>query len=468
MSFASLDGCGGSKESLILVTVSAADYAVSGLKTLVVTCDATTQVYRFSSTISTAALTVGLYVPSGTTGRQTVTAQATAQSGQCGPGYSGTASVNIGAAGATVSTAIVMDDATTCPPGGGGGGTTGPTLANCTEIDHGAAGTCASCVSGQGDSDDVAVYGAAFSPVNPQLAVTGGGGTVKIWTNNNGTLTAQGKILMNGPGYDVVAFSPDGTLLAVGRTGGVDIVQVSDWSVQRTLTIAYDAYGVAFSPDGTEVITLDQSADSLNDGTLYVHAVGNIQALHTQSLQDNYALAVSPTSTSGSVPVAVTFVDGSVMVYSLTSSGFVSPVTLQVTSNQSLDEAVQFSPLGNVLASGGDDGLLNFWSVPVTTGAASLSPAININLDRVASTEVRSLAFSVTGAYIAVGGGGFTDGNGGGGSLSVWNAAAPRVQVGLEYDTANSYDVVSPAFSPNGNLIIAGEEDCGCVVVCPQ
>src|SRR5947208_15699566 len=76
LAFASLAGCG-SKDSLILVTVSAEDTSyATGLSTLVVTCGNTSEVFKLPSVITTTPVTVGLYVPSSTTGTQTVKAQA--------------------------------------------------------------------------------------------------------------------------------------------------------------------------------------------------------------------------------------------------------------------------------------------------------------------------------------------------------------------------------------------------------
>src|SRR4051812_45661732 len=72
----SLGGCG-TKDSLILVTVSAEDTSyASGLRTLVVTCGKTSETFHLPSAITTTPVTVGLYVPSSTTGTQTVKAEA--------------------------------------------------------------------------------------------------------------------------------------------------------------------------------------------------------------------------------------------------------------------------------------------------------------------------------------------------------------------------------------------------------
>ncbi len=375
----------------------------------------------------------------------------------------------IGAAGTTGTagtTGVAGTTGTTGTAGAGGGGSP-PTLVNCTEINHDS--NTSACGDDCSSTDDVAVFGAAFSPKNGQLLVTGGAdGRIKVWQVSGGTATATGKVL-TGTGLGVVAFSPDGTLLAVGRVGGIEIWTVATWTLARTLTVAYEVYGVAFSPDGTEVISLDYNANATsgNDSTLYAHAVGTIAAQHTLAFKDGYALAVSPVGAVTSLPVAVSTIDGQALVYTLTSSGFSAPSTLTSPRASGYAETIQFSPQGTLLASGGDDGLLHFWTVPTATGAAPTSPDIDIYDDTFVSAETYSVAFWPNGAYVAVGGGGYTD-LVGSGSLTAWAVASPRAEVGTEYDTTNSYDVVSVAVAPDASFIVAGEGDCGCVIACRQ
>ncbi len=281
MAFGVLDGCG-SKESLILVTVSAADYSVSGLRTLVVKCGSTTQVYSLRSDISTTSITVGLYVPSSTTGRQTVTASAVSQSGQCGPGYSGSMPVTIGSAGATVTTSIVMNDATTCPPTSGTGGSSGTGGTNgCTAQAPPAVGTppaFACCIEYNQDTPQkcststfsAEVDAVAFSPDGQTFVSAEGntGNNVKVWSFDGHTLTPQ--TVLASDGWWSLAFSTDGALLAVAVTGGVDLWNTSDWSPNTSLIGSSNFFkGAAFTPDQTHIIAVDEDSGG-TFGTLYV------------------------------------------------------------------------------------------------------------------------------------------------------------------------------------------------------
>jgi hypothetical protein len=488
----SLSGCS-KKDSLILVTAITADENVTGLHTLVVSAGTTHDSFHIADDLAYASTVVGLYVPSSLTGRNiTVTAEAVSPTG-CAPGYSGSTTVDILAAGDTVDAEIIMEDAQTCPNGGssgtggttgtggrtGTGGTTGtggvggrggtggstggssgggPDFSRCTEIDHGTSGSCASCTFST--AADVSVYGVAFSP-NGSTVVTGGtDGKVKIWTNTAGTLTDTGISPLAGTGLGCVAFSPDGSTLAIGRIGGVDLVSTSTWTVIRTLQTAtsQEAYSVGFSPDGANVFTVAEASGGALTGVLFAHAVGNTQALSLQSLQTPpWGMAVAPNVVNGAVPIAVTDTNGDATIYGWTSAGgFGSPVGLNVTSDGSTAEGAAFSPQSIVFAAGGDDGILSLWNYPVAAGALP-DGQISI-IGQTFSDDVGALAFSPTYGYLAVGGG--FDGSLTGYSLTDGS------QVGVEYDT--SYDMLSLAYSPTSNVIVGGEFDCGCVVVCPQ
>jgi WD40 repeat protein len=304
------------------------------------------------------------------------------------------------------------------------------------------------------------VYGAAFSP-NGAILVTGGtDGRIKVWTNANGTLTAQGPVLA-GTGLGAVAFSPDGASLAVGRIGGVDIVTVSSWTVARTLvtTTGLEAYAVGFSPDGTTVFTTTAPSGGTGvTGTLYAHTVGNTTALASQTLTSPFGMAVSPVNVSGGVPVAVTDGNGVASIYdwSAAAKSFGTPVALTVTADASTAEASAFSPQATVFASGGDDGILSLWNYPTSSNAL---PDGQVSITgQTFSDYVGSVVFSPIYGYFVVGGEEF-------GSLTAYTLTDGS-QVGVEYDT--SYDVIALAYSPTSNVIVGGEYDCGCVVVCPQ
>lgn len=443
-------GCG-DKESLVIVSLQANDGSPTSAT---ITVGKHAETFKLSAGALASTVNLGLYVPSGITGPQTVTAFATPATG--GGCLAGSSPITIDAAGDKVGPIdlYLYPTTTGCTGGGTGGG--GGGITSCTEYDHADTGQCS---MGSACTEDHAVYGAAFSPANPSLAVTGSSeGHTKVWTvSSNGTMSAEGHSL-TGTGNGVLAFSPDGTQLAVGEDGGVQIVSVSTWTVVRTLAVQNMVYGVAFSPDGTQVITLDNdSSVSPSANTLYVHAVTNPTPLATTTLAAGYALAVSPAAVAGALPVAVTTTTGGAFVFTLTAAGFGVPTMITVTTDQSYAEAAQFSPTGSLLAAGGDDGILQFWPVPVT--GTTQAPSINVyTTSGQVSDWVYAVAFSPNGAELALGGGAY-------GSVTTY-ATSSRVQIGVQQNTSNQFDVTALGYSPDGKLIIGGEGNCGCVFLC--
>lgn len=345
--------------------------------------------------------------------------------------------------------------------GMGGGQVVGvpPAFGKCTEINHDDVAACTDNCDFM--TEDWGVYGVAFSPDGTVMATGANDGRVKIWNVSNQVPTPSGHVLQGGLG--VVAFSPDGTMVAVGQTGAIQLWSVGAWTTPlRSLPVAKDVYGVAFSPDSTQVISVDRDADT-GAGSVYVHAVSGGAALHTAAVTAAYSFAVSRVASAGSLPVAVSTSGGKVLLFALTTAGFSTVTSLPVTADGSLAEAVEFSPDGSTLVAGGDDGVVNFWTV--TGGGASASkslPTIDIiGVLNDYSEDVGALAFNAAGDALSVGAGFF-------GSISAYNVAAPRAKVGATYETTNVYDMVSLAYSPTAKLIAGGEVDCGCVVVCKQ
>jgi hypothetical protein len=487
----SFGGCG-EKDSLIVVTVATADYNVTGLHTLVITAGKTTHSFHIAQDLTIGTTTVGLYVPSSLTGSVTVTAEAVSQSGQCGPGYSGSMTTFIPAAGATADVVITMTDATTCPPNGGTGGTSGtggtggtgtggtggtggtppactssapppvgtpPALACCAEYDQDATESC-----GYNGTEVDAV---AFSPDGATLVTaarvmgtTTATGEVKVWSFNGHILTPV--TTLNSDGWFGLAFSSDGSQLAVAVSTGVDIWNTSDWSHVMPLVGSSNFFvGVAYAPDQKHILAVDSTTGA---GNLYVFDLTattpavpvNVVPLSGQP----DSLAVSPKAVNGQVGVAVSYGDGTMDVLSLTNASLSTATNLVVDAGGSAVWKPAFSPDGTLVAISDAASKIHTWAFPVPATLAESGTALAFSTSYT-SEIAYAVGFSPSGSYLAAGGGDSlyytTDAH-----LSIFTMATRSVK-----STATlSNNPTSLAFSPNGNAVAGGEIDCGRVFVC--
>lgn len=505
-----LSGCKKEKESLIVVSVATADNKVPGLTTLLVGCGGTTQTFDLATALSKTPIVVGLYVPADVVGQQTVTATAIAPSGGACNGYSGSMTVVISEAGVEVAASVIMSPAKTCSddagtdasgaagqggsgPGTGGSGAGGsggsgsgvagsgsggrggaagsgsggvpsctasapppvgmpPSFACCVEYDQVTPENCDPTTGTEIDS-------VAFSPDGRTFASGAyGGGDIKIWSFDGHVLTPTGTIL-DSSGWWSMTFSPDGSMLAIAVTGGVDLWSTSTWSFITELSGSSNFFnGVGFTPDGTHVIGLDEDGYT---GSLYVwNLSGNPREvpIATKALTDDpIRLAVSPKVVGGGVGIAVGYYDGFADVLSYAAGALTTPTNLLVdTTYADPVWGAAFSPDGTLIAFGDDDAVIHFWSYPLTTTAENGS---ELNFGLAGNDDsVFAVAFSPNGSYI-VAGGGYIDSDS---NASYWSTTARAGYIRID----TSHDVTAVAFSPSGNAIAGGEVNCGKVFMC--
>jgi WD40 repeat protein len=484
----SFGGCG-SKDSLIVVTVATADYNVTGLHTLVVTAGKTTHSFHIAQDLTVGLTTVGLYVPSGLTGSVTVTAEAVSQSGQCGPGYTGSTTVVIPAAGATVDGLITMNDATTCPPNGGTGGTsgtggtgtggtggTGGTPPACTSSAPPPAGTppqLACCAEYDQDATEVCGYSGtevdavAFSPDGATLVTAArvmgtstASGEVKVWSFNGHVLTPV--TTLNSDGWFGLAFSSDGSRLAVAVSTGVDIWNTSDWSYVMPLVGSSNFFvGVGYAPDQKHILAVDSTTGA---GTLYVFDLTSaspgvpVTVVPLSGQPDS--LAVAPKAVNGQVGVAVSYSNGTMDVLSLTNASLSTPTKVVVDAGGSAVWKAAFSPDGALVAISDTVSKIHTWAFPVPATLAESGTALTFSATD--STDIAyAVAFAPSGSYLAAGGGDALD--------YIYDAHVSIFTMATRSVKSTgtlSNNPTSVAFSPSGNAVAGGEIDCGRVFVC--
>jgi WD40 repeat protein len=280
------------------------------------------------------------------------------------------------------------------------------------------------------------IYAVAYHPGGRHLAVAGADRQVRVWD------LAAGKPVFTCPGYAGtrygtaygVAFSPDGSRLAAGSEGAVN---VWDWQSGRRLhsLSGHDpqrGINVAFSPDGRLLASGSWRGDVL------VWNAETGERLH--ALPGHHhpvsALAFSPDSR---LLISASF-DRHLMVWDVATGRRLSALR----GNKGLVLGVAVSPDGSRLASVGEDKSVRVWEA--ATGREVLSLRGHTHASR-------CVAFSPDGRWLASAGQDKT--------IRVWDATPPGEDERQELFTFKhpAGEVWSVAVSPDGRLVAAGGID---------
>jgi WD40 repeat protein len=249
---------------------------------------------------------------------------------------------------------------------------------------------------------DAQVYSAAFSPGGTMLAAGGNDGTTYLWNIANRKLVAA----LTPPGTNLavesVEFSPGGTMLAVATLNNENS-NASDsstylWDVSSRHLIAVltdpasmGERAVAFSPGGTMLAVGD------NDGNAYLWNIANRKLVATLSEGSNGQAVSSVAFSPDGAILAAGDEDGSTYLWNVSSRRLAA--TLTDPASDSEVESVAFSPADTLLAAGDNDGSTYLWNLATRTRIATLSdPPTRSGLT---STGVTSVRFSPDGKTLA-------------------------------------------------------------------
>jgi WD40 repeat protein len=323
---------------------------------------------------------------------------------------------------------------------------------------------------GTGSAD----YVMAFSPDGTTLAVgavpSNGVAMVTLWDVSDLSRPRQIRQLptaVKGGIVGSVAFSPDGTSLAAGSSGGI----VTLWSLPSAalpLSTAGTADAAVFSPDGRTLADVSGS-DAVTLWSLGSPArprqvsqpltAGNGSIAKTVAFSpDGATLAVGVNTSSSLNGISSS---GSVALWNVSNPAkprrlnqFSLPPTADNGTTAPAVNAVAFSRDGKTLAVGADDGTVTLWTVsdPAHPRQLFSRPILDRNY------SVQSVAFSPDGTTLAVGAtGGFASTD----SVTLCNLGdlAHPSQCGQPFTvgaTAAFSGPVSLSFSPAGETLAVG------------
>jgi WD40 repeat protein len=225
----------------------------------------------------------------------------------------------------------------------------------------------------------------AFSPDGRILAVGGNEPAVRLWDAGEGVELEP--LNVGTEAVRCVAFSPDGTTLAV-TTWNSPIITLWQWPCGRRLAILDGHRGnisvLAFSPDGSRLLAANSAAD------VRLWDVASREERACRRVHDAGIAAVA-FSSNGSLFATASFVDVAVRLWDTVtgeSRGSLPLVSTGVTG-------VAFSPDGNTLATSRRDGVAVLWD---------LASGRQLGAVRAPTGSLQSIAFSGDGRVLATGG----------------------------------------------------------------
>jgi WD40 repeat protein len=312
---------------------------------------------------------------------------------------------------------------------------------------------------------DAEVWNTAFNSQGTLLAAGSFDGTVRIWDRTTGKLSREfgghnGQV-------NLLAFSPDGSLLAY-----CDYTSLYIWDIQTGNSIAIlpiigNLQSLVFGPDGKtlayggigmsvrlwdivtkqELTELAEVKDILNlaytpdgkflaysgvDGTISLRDMDSgISSLFKENVGLIRMMSFSPDGTR----LAANTWDGVTVVWETVTKNQVSVV---FNHNNAID-SVAFSPSNKVVAAGTENGMILFWNVET-------HQLISVYVGH--NGSVSDLAFSPDGLMLASSG---LDG-----TVRLWDLMTGDIS----YEFSGHESMVRcVAFSPDGTLIASGGTD---------
>ena len=221
----------------------------------------------------------------------------------------------------------------------------------------------------------------AFRPDGRRIAGGIGEGKVHLWNVNTGKLL---QTLSLGTWSTSVAFRPDGKRILAGGLGNAHLWNTSTGRLIRTLsTGVWTSTYVSFSLNGERIAALnaDESVSTWN--------INTGRPIRTFKSDRFKKVAFSPNGKK--IATVNFFADPEVRLWNVNTGKH-----LQTLSHPVEIWSVAFSPDGNIIATGSNNGTIRLWNTNTGKHLQTLR-------GHVRSTQIMSFAFSPDGAILASG-----------------------------------------------------------------
>ncbi|RKU23919.1 hypothetical protein C6499_17600 [Candidatus Poribacteria bacterium] len=242
-----------------------------------------------------------------------------------------------------------------------------------------------------------------------------------------------------------IAYSPNGMHLAAAGSAGIWIYDVTIHQEVALLTEnTGPVSGVAFSPDGSTIVSGYASADIL------VWDVKTGKRKQTLPTKQEWVSSIAFSPDGKAIASGGACVEG--MCPGITLLDTETGERLKSFGGAYTTLSVCFSPDGKTLASSGDEWDSNIRLWDVQTGKRLKTLKKRTAFEDFEGRDVNSVVFSPDGNVIASGSGN--------GTIRLWNAHTGEF---IKYLEGHTKSVNSVVFSPNGNTLISTGEDGACL-----
>jgi WD40 repeat protein len=284
--------------------------------------------------------------------------------------------------------------------------------------------------------------GVAYSPQGTTLAV--GGQNVQLWNALRRTPIAT-RPLPAGTITNAIAYSPGGSMIAIARSDGtawlLNAGTLDPIGQPFRVTATGNAESVAFSPDGKLLAT------AADDGTLRLWSLADpARPRQLASVHDSGTYVYTVVFAPDGRTVAAASTDNLTRLWNVTDPARPVPLGRPLTGPASYAIGLAFSPDSRLLAVGSADKTVRLWDVsepahPVLAGVPLTGP----------TSYVWAVAFSPDGRTLAAG---VTDG-----TVWLWNVTDPAHPALIATLTGPQGHVYSIAYSPSGRTLAAASDD---------